>query len=235
MENTPNETSIKKSILEKIKKGDIKKIPKFLFSLRGALFSLAIIVIFLIILFLASFILFSLQASGLWRLPIFGLKGIDLLIKNFPWILIALVITLVVIFEVLVNRYSFSYKRPLLYSFLVIIMMVIISSFFVLKTPLHKKIYQNSKGDAFIQSFYDKYLNPPPEEFHPGTVLEINTTGFILERGDKTTISVKISKNTQMPSNFEIHEGGRLLVVGKIKNGAIEAEAIDNAPASGRP
>ena len=110
-----------------------------------------------------------------------------------------------------------------------------LGSFFAWQASLQERIYQNFKGDKFIQAFYNGYINPAPDEFHPGTVLEMNYDGFVLEQGDKTTINVKISKTTQTPQGFKIYKGGRLLVIGKIEDGVIDAEAIDNAPLSGRP
>jgi hypothetical protein len=237
MDKDIKQNSIKNKVLEKIKKGDIKFLPKSFFILKSFLFILAIIIVFSFLLLVTSFIFFALQESELWYLPMFGLRGVELLLGNFPWLLILLVLFFIGILEVLVDHYSFVYRKPLLYSALAVILIVVVMGFFVRQTSLHEKIYGEIKkgGMPPVKSLYDKYTKPNSEDFHPGTVARVKNSGFVLELRDKTTIDVMISKNTQIRPNFEIYEGGRLLIIGKIKNGVIEAEAIDNAPPGGRP
>lgn len=229
------EKDIKNYILDKIKRGDIKKIPKFIFDLKKILWASFAFIIFLIILFLGSFILFVLQFSGLMSLPNFGIFGFQLLMGNFPWILLSLFLILILVLEALVSRYKFSYKKPLIYSFLIVIAVVSCASFFAWKTSLQERIYQNFKNDTFLQYFYNQYLNPPPDVFHPGTVLKMTINGFILEGSDKKQINVEISNNTKIPEGFKIFSGAKILVIGKTENGVIKAQAIGNAPATGRP
>lgn len=231
--NKDIQSNIKNIVLDKIKHGDVKKIPKFIFSLKGVLLLLAIIIIFAFLLFLISFILFALQVSELWYLPAFGFQGIELLLSNFPWLLVSMVIFFIIILEILVSRYSFAYRRPLLYSALLVIIIVVAISFIVRETAVHEKIYIQSGGP--IKSFYDRYAKPNAAEFHPGTALEVNDKGLTLELSDKSTIFVNITKETKIRPDFKIFPGARLLVIGKIRIGIIEAEAIDNAPPGGRP
>lgn len=229
--------NIKKIVLEGIKNGGIKKIPKFIFSLKGLLFILVIVIVLSFVLFLTSFIIYALQVSDLWYLPKFGLKGVELLFGNFPWILILIVLFFIIVLEFLVNRYSFSYRHPLLDSAVAIIFVVVIISFFIRQTSVHEKIYGDVKenGPSIIKSFYDAYNKPTSDQFHPGTIVEVNNNGFILENRDRTTTTVIVSKETKIRPGFKIYKGGKLLIVGKITNNVLQAEAIDNAPASGRP
>lgn len=227
--------NIKNYILEKIKKGDIRKIPRIIFWIKSLLFALVAVMVFLLVLFLSSFLLFALQSSGLLELLNFGFEGFGILIKNFPWILLILVVVLILVLEILVNRYSFSYKRPLIYSFLALIIIALSLGFLFWKLSFQEKIYQNFKNDTFIKTFYDKYTTPSPDIFHPGTVLELMPDGLVLEGRDKIGVNVKILENTQMPEDFKIYKGGKILVIGKVIDGVIFAEAIDNAPATGRP
>ena len=196
-----------------------------------------VVIVFAFVLFLSSFIVFALQVSELWYLPIFGLKGFELLLSNFPWILVVIVMLFIGLLEFLVDRYGFVYRKPVLYSALLIIFIVIGLSFIVRQTNLHEKIYGEIKGGSLqpMKYFYDNYTKPSPAEFHPGTVLSIGKDGFTLENRDKTTIYVKVSGNTKIGEKFKVYPGGRLLIIGKIIDGQIEADAIDNAPPEGRP
>lgn len=233
--NTNN--SIKNNILTKIEQGDIKKISKFYFITKSVLYVLVFIIIPAYVLFLLSFIFYILQSSEILYLPIFGIKGIELLFGNFPWFLIFLAVLLLVILELLVSQFPFVYRKPLLYSTLSMIIVVVMVSILIRQTSIHENIYESIKKDnsKYTKIFYDKYANSSIADFHPGTVLEITEDGFILENRDKTTILVKIIPTTRMGKNFKIYKGGRLLILGKIQDGIIMAESIDNAPREARP
>ncbi len=229
--------SIKNSILYKIKNGDIKKLPKVIFNVKSAFFIVALFLVLSFSVFVLSFIVFSLQISGLWKLSFFGIKGFQMLISNLPWIIILLVIGFIVILEIMVNRYSFSYRKPFLYTSLMVICLVVVTSLVIRKTSFDENFYskiEQGKIPAF-KPLYEKYVNPSPEYFHPGTLIKMEPEGFILELHDKKTIFVRISEKTEKRIGFEIYPGTRLLVVGKIVNEIIDAEIIDNAPSSGRP
>lgn len=238
MNNFEKIKNLREEVLGKIKSGSIKPHSKFYFTFRNALLVLVIVVIFLILLFITSFVIFALKTSELWFLPIFGIQGIEILISNFPWILVFAIIIFTVFLEVLANRFNFVFLKPLLYSLLLIIFIVVAFSFFINSTPLHPFVYEKARKEniSVLKPFYDKFTRPNPTDFHPGTVIdEIKDNTFAIELADKTKISVKISENTRIRPEFKIYRGGRILVIGKIKNGIIEAEAIDNAPKGGRP
>ena len=229
---------IKKAVLDKIKGGNIKPHSRFYFTFNNALTVATIVIIFLVLLFITSFVFFALETSELWFLPIFGIKGIGILLANFPWILVLVIIILTALLEVLANRFNFVFFRPLLYSILVIAFVVITFSFFLNDTPIHSFIYEKAKQDnlAVVKPFYDEFARPNPIDFHPGTVVEeIKDNQFELELADRTIVQVVISEKTKMRKDFKIYKGGRLLIIGKITNEILEAEAVDNAPREGRP
>lgn len=237
MELKIGQKNIKNIILDKIKNKNIKSIPKPFFILKSVLFVLSIVIVVCFLLFLVSFIFFTLQTSNLWSLPKFGFKGIELLLGNFPWILVLIVLFFIGVLEFLVERYSFVYRKPLLYSALTIILVVVVAGFFVRQTSLHEKIYSgfDKGGSPSLKKIYDRYIYPTPDTFHPGTVTKFDNNSFVLENNDQTTILVKITKETGMAGGLKIERGSKLLVIGKIKDNIIIAEAIDNAPAGGRP
>lgn len=229
---------IKKAVLDKIKSKNIKPHSKFYFTFKNALTVATIAIIFLVLLFITSFVFFALKTSELWFLPIFGIKGIGILLANFPWILVLIIVILTALLEILANRFNFVFFRPLLYSILIIVFVVITFGFFLNDTPLHSFIYEKAKKEnlGVIKPFYDEFARPNPVDFHPGTVAEeIKDNMFTLELADRTIIQVKISEDTKMRKDFKIYKGGRLLIIGRITNGILGAEAIDNAPYGGRP
>lgn len=229
--------NIKNAVIDRIRSGNIKKIPKIFFSLKSFLFFLAIVIVSAFSLFTISFIFFVLKISELWYLPVFGVRGVELLFGSFPWLLVMVALIFIAILETLVDRYSFVYRKPLLYSALAIIFIVIAVSLIINQTSLHERIYGEIKAGELspMKPLYDKFAYPTSEDFHPGTVLEVKEGGFVLENRDKTSVFVKISESTKIRPGFKIYPGGRLLIIGQMKDGVIEAEVVDNAPPNGRP
>lgn len=232
MENTPEQKTIKSAVLDKILKGDVTARSKSYFILKNGLLILTIVIISSFILFATSFIMFALQESKMWYLPMFGLKGFKVLLGNFPWILTLLVILFIVVLEILVNRYGFAYRRPLLYSALGIVFIVVAISFLVKQTPLHGAIYnQIERGRLpMARSLYEGYAKPNVKDFHPGTVLELKESGFLIANRDGTLIEVIVTDQTKMKPGFRIELNRRLLIIGKMRDNVVVADAIEDAP-----
>jgi hypothetical protein len=237
MNNNSETKSLKDTIISKIKHGDIKKLPKVFFNFKNTLFLFAMIIVFGFLLFLISFIFFALQMSELWYLPMFGFRGVEILLGNFPWLLILLVIVFIILLEYFVSRFRFAYRQPLLYSSLIIIIIITTLSIVVRQTTLHQMIYDKTERGGFqvLKTLYNEYTKPNPTDYHPGSVVNLNKEGFTLELQNKSVIQVRVSTSTIIRRDFKLYPGGRLLIIGKIKNGVLEAENVDNAPPSGRP
>src|SRR5205823_1531144 len=96
-----------KNILDKIKEGKIKMKPRAYFIARTVFFALGVIILLLFLIYLASFIVFSLRVSGLVFLPGFGFSGVRILFGSLPWLLIFLAAALIVLLEFFGQQISF--------------------------------------------------------------------------------------------------------------------------------
>ena len=122
-------------IIEKLKKGEIKMHPKWHFILKAVLFGLAVFIIGLFCLFLCSFILFS--------------------FRPFPWFLFLLLILFVALLEHLFNKYSFAYKRPVIYSLIIIVSLLFVMGLMMNKVCFHEMMEKRNLPG--IEKFYKKY------------------------------------------------------------------------------
>lgn len=107
-------------IIEKIKEEDIKMKPKWHFVLKTVLVILLGIVSFLMALFFSSFILFS--------------------FRPFPWILFLLSIVFIIVLESTLREFKIVYKKPIIYSLLIIIIVLFATGMFLNKTRFHEKV-----------------------------------------------------------------------------------------------
>jgi len=215
----------KNNILEKIKKGKVKMKPKIYFIWRGIFIAFSIIFITLFILYILSFIFFNLRLSGMWYLPRFGFPGFGALLVSSPWVLILIAIALIIILEVLVKRFSFAYRRPILYSILAIIVIVFLASFIIGKTQFHPELFRRAReGRLPVMGEFYRVLGS--DNVHHGMISEITDNGFRIEKLDGQVIDVLITENTRFPSGTDFKQENMVVVFGKRDNGEIKAFGI---------
>ncbi len=128
-----------------IKSGQIKMRPRWHFAVRAALLASGIVLFSLALLYLASFIVFILHQTGLWRAPGFGLRGLRVFLFSLPWLLLAVALIFLVILEFLVRRYAFAYGRPLFYSVIAIVLLVLAGALAVAQTSFHRGLFRQAE------------------------------------------------------------------------------------------
>lgn len=179
MENKFNDT--KKVVLEQIHNGEVLMRPRWHFFLKASLAITGIALTFLTLIYLMSFTLFALRFSGLLFVPFFGFEGFLILLASSPWPLIILTILFLFLFQLLVRKYAFGYRKPLLYTFLVLVVLAAIGS--ALLSPIHKHAVERIRSGehAFVSSMYKKYGSQLSEMVYPGKIIEITENGFGME------------------------------------------------------
>jgi len=124
-----------KSIIDKIKKGEIKMKPKIYFLLKTLLVVLGAIIALLFVLYLISFILFSVRE----------VRGPIPMLFALPWLLVFLSVILIIVLEVLAHYFSFVYRRPVLYTVLAIIVLVFLGSLLINRTRMHPMLFERAE------------------------------------------------------------------------------------------
>jgi hypothetical protein len=220
--------SIKEIVLDKIKKGEVKMRPKAHFVLKTILALSGAIILALFVLYLISFIAFALRAGGMGSLPGFGSRGLSSLLVSIPWLLILIAALLIVALEILVRRFAFSYRRPILYSVLTIIFLVFMGSFIINKTYLHPSLFQRAQEGRLpvAGEFYRDFGMPKSRDMHRGIVSGITDDGFYLKTPEGETLTVVIASETRFPMGVGIKEGDAVMVLGGRDNNTIQAFGI---------
>lgn len=227
--NKENKKNLKEEVLAKLEKEHIKMKPKWQFVLKGVLLMATSIIVLFLALYLFSFIIFLFQQSGFGFLPGYGLKGVSIIFVSFPWLLLIFLIISLVLLELILKRYALTYRRPLLYSLLIVIFFVLIMGFVIHRISLHRNIYDRVQQGRFpaVGRIYNKVGNIESEKMHPGLVSEMSEGGFFLEDPKGKILLVATSSNTQ---NEIIRKGDRVLVIGEIKDSSIQALGVHKMP-----
>lgn len=227
--NEPNaKQPLNQELLELIKRGEVKMRPKVYFALKATLYILAVIILSATLLYIVSFIIFSLKASGVWLLPGFGVRGFGALLMSLPWILILAVLSLIIILEVLAKHFAFVYRQPILYSLLVVMGLVLFGSFIVGQTKVHLGLYERARDNRlpFMGEMYRGLCMPEPRGWSRVTVLEIKENSFLGEKRGSKQVLVIITDETKLILPKPFAAGDILLIMGEQEGDTIKAWAI---------
>jgi hypothetical protein len=228
MNDTLNKKPIQEEILEEIKRRHIAMRPRWKFVLQAVMCVVGVIILILALLYLGSFIIFSLRKTGAWFVPAFGFQGWYRFVTSLPWLLVFFSIIFVAILEVLVRRYSFAYRRPIFYSVLGIVAFVIVGGFLISRTPLHGSLfkYVEKHRTPIIAPFYRGFGERRPGGIYPGTVREIRKQGFLLQDRRGVMIPILITPATRLPFDRSFLIGDLVLVLGELRGDVLEAFGI---------
>ncbi|MCX6738324.1 MAG: hypothetical protein NTY11_02830 [Candidatus Parcubacteria bacterium] len=228
MDNNSLKNNIKEQILKRIKDKEVHMTPKVLFLFKTALFILGIILFFCLGALIFSFIMFKMHATGLWHTIGFGPRGIGIFFAGFPWFLLVFILVLVVILEFLAEKFSWVYKKPLVYSILGIIVFVLLVGFIVSLTPMHPQLFRGvTEGNMpIVEPFYRAHIMQSSPNIHIGEISTISDEEIIMKNEKGEVFTIIISPETILQRNEEMSEGDLIMVVGDESDSSISAFGI---------
>lgn len=224
--------NIQQDVMSAIRKGEVRMRPRWHFALLSLLSLVGAAIVFLTLLYTSSLAVYFLRESGALFVPSFGARGWSTLAYTTPWTLLLLIAAFVFVLELLVRRYAFVYKKPLLISMLSIAALVVLGGFFVGQTPLHREIRTFAEhGDipAFVGTVYGPALRgaPPPDMFRGEIVKAEKGMFVILDEGGSGTTSIILTARTRLPHGEDFREKDRIVVVGDVvATGTVRAFGI---------
>ena len=228
MNNQEEKNSIAEKIISKIKKGEIKMKSKLSFILKITLLAVLSLALAFFVACLVGFIIFSLRASGAWYLPAFGFRAFGAFLHSIPWILILAVVALFIGLEMLILCFSFSYRRPIIYSILGIAILIILGGLIVDKTHLHPFLFDKAQRGRLpiMDKPYRDFGMPEFPDFQRGVVLELTDQGFSMENPKGEILNVIFTSGVKIPPGINIGEKDSVVVLGEKKDNTIEAAGV---------
>ena len=229
MENDENKKSIREDVLATIKSGQVSMRPKWQFMLKAALFVVGGVLLFLVLLYVASFTIFILRRSGVWFVPTFGVHGWYVFLVSVPWLLVGAALIFIGILEVLVRHYAFAYRQPLLYSLIIILFLVGVGGFVVALTPLHRVLLHSAENDQLPVGgpMYRGFGMQRLPDVHRGEVIErVPPHSFTMDTVIGEHIIVDITPHTRLSPMADFEPGDFVVVLGVLNNGTVSAFGI---------
>jgi len=205
MNNNEEKNSIKNEILKEIKKGDIKMHPKIYFVLKSALLIVVAVLLFILIAYLTSYSIFYLENNGARFLLRSGLGGLVDIFHAVPLILIFLLLLLFYLIEKTIKKFNFAYKRPLIYSFLFVVIIAVGFGFFLHKNPLQKTLSCGLPQNHNLNA---------PNTFK-GEIIEINENEIKIQDINGEIIYTIMPSESFKMEERELERGDRIIFRGK--------------------
>lgn len=225
MNGTDPENGVRREVMAAIKAGKAAMRPKWHFALMGALFMTGVLIALCGALYLASFTVFSMRATGAWSAPAFGAGAFVPFLRALPLTLITLSLVFILVLESLVRRYSFAYRTPLLYSLLVILALVAGASPMI--APLHRKPFQAARDGrpGVTGRMYRHFAPLRAQNIRHGTVESLVAGGFVLRDIANATSLVLVAPGTRLPHGRPFTVGDTVTVFGIDEGETIRAKA----------
>ena len=228
MNSEEKKKSIQETILKKIERGETTMKSKSYFVIRAILLLAGVVIVALALFFFMSFILFTLRQTGLLLVPIFGFQGIRIVMASFPWIFLLLILISIILLELLIKKYTFAYRRPLVYSLVAIMLFTSIGGFVVAQTSFHDEFYKRAQNNhlPFMGPLYHSFGLERLDDVHRGIITVITENGFQMENLHGEILTIIIFDETRFPLGTNFKEGDSILVLGRQDNGTIQAFGI---------
>ena len=209
-------------IIDTIKSGKAKMHSRAYFVAQAAVVLLGAILLFLLILFIATFIIFALQENGGFFAANFGPIGWRVFFSSLPWTMLLLSLALVLILWILLRRYSVVYHQPFLYILLLLIVVVSLSCLFISAGAIHGGIYRYvSRNPIPMLSGVYEFETAPADDVYRGQVAALSTSSFVLANDFGQTSTVLF-----MPSGVE--PGDYVIVFGHgVATATIQASGVE--------
>ncbi|MEK7600347.1 MAG: hypothetical protein AAB463_00080 [Patescibacteria group bacterium] len=228
MDETNQPLSLRDRIEQKIQSGEARMRPRWHFIFASLLVACGIGLITLSAIYLVSFVVFITHATGTAFLPQFGFWGIGKLLLAIPWVLIFIALGFVIALEVLVRRFAFAYRRPLLYSVAAIVLAVLLGSMLVGRTALHARLAERAwMGNLPLAGpLYRGFELERGENAHTGVIEMFIPEGFRMEDRSGDAVKVFVLPETRMPRGVLLKEGDAVFVLGPREQDIIRALGV---------
>lgn len=139
---------LKTKIIAEIEEKNLKPKPKWLFAFKAVGLGLSVLFVFLFALYLLIFVGFVISERDWVQESTYSLSGVYFLLNTLPFSMILLATVMIFIASVTAYRYGLSYKKPFIYIFVSIIVILLLARLVFVESGLQNYI----KEEAFRQN-----------------------------------------------------------------------------------
>lgn len=219
---------MKDKLIDTIKSGEVKMHSRGYFVARVIVTVIASVLLFLLIFFVATFIIFALQLNGGFYATGFGPSGWLIFLSALPWSLLLLSIALVLLLWILLRRYAIVYHQPFLYILLILIVVLSLAYFCFSTSSLHGGIFRYvSRYPVPVMTGVYEFETAPMSGIYRGQVIALATSSFILANAAGETSTVFMLPGT-VRELANLEPGDYVIIFGRgVATATIDASGVE--------
>jgi len=148
--------SLKDKIVRDIKEGRIAMHSRWSSIFKKIAIALGLLLSALLVLYLVSFVVFSIRVPVLGGVPFGRHRSLWPFLAGLPWLTIVLSIVTVILLERFLRYYKFGYRRPIVASLTVVVVLSILGTFWLERARFHDRFgdYSERRNVPFFRPLY---------------------------------------------------------------------------------
>ncbi len=166
---------LEKSLLNKIKSGEIEMKPKYFFTIAYSLLITGILGLFLVSSWFFNILLYKIRTQELWEYFSYGDAGFESFVYNIPFGAILVSLFCFIIGIILLKKFDLSYKQKFPVLVMVVAIVLICAAYLMDKNGLNKKLDTTHK----LGNIYHHHLIN--SDWIIGSVIYRETSGFYVK------------------------------------------------------
>jgi len=198
--------------------------PRVFFVLRTAFVLLAAALVLLSAVLIGSAIIVAAQRDGWLILFSFGPKGWYQFLLSLPWLVVGLVGILLIIMEVLGWYGTRAYRKPILFSSFILVVVVIIASTVLAQTPFHE--YMIVHRVPMFRPLYNELEAHVPHHAFFGELSSTTSDHWVIALPDGESVVVTITADTMFPAGMDFNLSDTLVVFGDRDDATVTARGV---------
>ena len=201
--------------------------PRWQFVLRSVLIGLGGVFLALVAMYVLSFIFFVLYQTGAADALLLGPRGVRVFFVSLPWVLVVVGVLLLVSLEVVVKYTTYSYRQPMLYSVLGVLLLVLLGSAAIRATDFHETLLSEAKANKLplAGGLYRAFAAQNPDGVYTGTVSALSTTSMTIQAQSGEQYTIVLTESTKMPKR-KLTLGSAVVVLAVPQGSSLEAVGV---------
>ena len=220
----------KKNIIDKIKNGEIKQIPKWHFVLKSTALLLSFLGVALVTVYFIVFVTLVFREHEIFRLFDVDGRGVFAFIHAAPWLLFFIILLLYLVLQILIRKYSFIYTKPLFITILGVFVTTVIVSAGVFFLDRNQRFARLGEGKdmPILGRLEKKYRGENFENITHGQIVEISEEYIKIKtlRKERFYQVVPKDKDKYMSMKNDLILGDKVMVIGEKNDFLINADII---------
>ncbi len=210
--------TIADTVTNKITKGEIKMKSRFSIwaeklGINGSMF-----VVFCFLTLTLGFILYWINSNNDLLLGGYGRIGLSSFFQSFPYLFVGVFIVLIILLTLLFRTFDFSYKKPLVFILLSVVVGIALLGWFSTKQPVGQRLYQQ-EGRMLRMGMMNN------SNAVTGTVVEMKNGTISAESGDNKRVIIETNSTTHFPFG-PVKVGDQIRAIGTWENNVFTALGI---------